>query len=249
MSIQRYVSPDLTHFVGRGKRNQEERYAVLKAILHSGQLRARKPRDLEHAPYVLRINAETKLSSNDAYAPSVVCFCDIPLGDLDIHMRKYSRFGMAFTKEFLLKAGATPVMYIPTKARPTLSPFKDFYRKPVATTARAFDEFYKRYHQLAADFRDVEVTSDSSAEMKKRAQQFRDLMYFLDINVLSHLKFFDPLRADWDEDNFYMEREWRVHGNVRFALNAVRRIIVPERFSRTFRKAFPKYDGEVMFVD
>jgi hypothetical protein len=249
MSIQRYVSPDLTHFVGRGKRNQKERYEVLRAILNSGRLRARKPTDLERAPYVLSINAEAKLSTNDAYAPSVVCFCDIPLGDLDIHMRKYSRFGIAFTKDFLLKAGATPVMYIPTKARPVLSPFKDFYRKPVASTARAFDEFYKRYHQLGSDFRGVEIAPGSSTEMKKLARQFRDLRYFLDINVLSHLKFFDPLRADSDQDNFYMEREWRVNGNVRFALGAVRRVIVPENFSRKFRNDFQKYDGEVMFVD
>ena len=36
-----------------------------------------------------------------AYQPLVICFCDIPLEDLGIHMQKYSRFGLSFRKPFL----------------------------------------------------------------------------------------------------------------------------------------------------
>jgi hypothetical protein len=42
----------------------------------------------------------------------VVCFCDIPETDLAIHVSKYSKFGLAFKKEFLIKKGASPVLYV-----------------------------------------------------------------------------------------------------------------------------------------
>ena len=41
-----------------------------------------------------------------------ICFCDIPVTDLEIHMTKYSRFGLSFLKDFLVRKGATPVMYV-----------------------------------------------------------------------------------------------------------------------------------------
>lgn len=46
------------------------------------------------------------------FSTGVVCFCDIPVGDLAFHARKYSKFGIAFTKAFLLNQGANPVFYI-----------------------------------------------------------------------------------------------------------------------------------------
>jgi hypothetical protein len=255
VTVQRYISPDLTHFVGRKQRTLKAQYEVLTVILKSGVLKAKGLRDLtdlelgEPPAYVLTVKTATRLSRNETYSDSVVCFCDIPIGDLDIHMEKYSRFGLAFTKEFLLGVGATPVMYVPTTARPSISPFKDLYNRPVATTARAFDEFYKRYRRLAREFVATELEKDAPEKLKRQARQFRDIAQFLDIHVLSHLKFFDPDQADSDPDNFYMEREWRVKGNVKFELTDVFRIVVPESYSRQLRKDFPEYDGELVFGD
>jgi hypothetical protein len=48
--------------------------------------------------------------------PQVVCFCDIPLPDLPLHMTKYSRFGIAFRREFLISFGANPVFYVANNA-------------------------------------------------------------------------------------------------------------------------------------
>lgn len=48
----------------------------------------------------------------ELYRSQVVCLCDIPVSDLEIHMRKYSPFGLSFLKPFLVEKGANPVFYI-----------------------------------------------------------------------------------------------------------------------------------------
>src|SRR5690348_3789323 len=126
MDIQRYVSPDLTHFVGRSRKTLKEQYAVLKKILKEGRLGTPRLGKLSQAAY--EIDPSEKLSGNEAYSEEVVCFSDIPTGDLGLHMRKYGRFGLAFTKDFLLEAGATPVTYVPSTGRPVWLPWRDYRR-------------------------------------------------------------------------------------------------------------------------
>ena len=242
MSSQRYVSPDLTHFVGRGLRSQEEQYGLLRTILKERRLRARSPDPPGRAAYALEIHPSSRLSGNRAFRGSYVCFCDIPLEDLDLHMRKYSRFGVAFGKHFLLKKGATPVMYVPGQGRPALLPFHPYGRGIVRSNNVAFDEFWRRYHRLRERMKDAERDGDPEL-----VRLFTDVRAFLDIHVLSHLKFFDPHLDDDDKNNFYMEREWRVMRQVRFGLIDVTRIVLPERFSRRFRRDFPRYNSQVTF--
>ena len=50
-----------------------------------------------------------------------MCFCDIPVGDLGLHMRKYSPFGLAFKKDFFAEQGALPVFYVPEAGRPAVT--------------------------------------------------------------------------------------------------------------------------------
>ena len=241
MPSQRYVSDELTHFVGRGLRSQEEQYRLFRKILKERQLRATSPVPPGRARYALKIHPRSRLSENDAFQGSYVCFCDIPLADLDLHMDKYSRFGIAFPKAFLLKNGATPVMYVPDRGRPALLPFHPYGRGIVRSNSVAFDEFWRRYHRLRSK---MEKTRDKAGEL---ARLLADVCSFLDINLLSYLKFFDPRLYDDDKRNFYMEREWRVMRPVRFGLIDVARVIVPVRFARRFRDNFPRYDGEVVF--
>jgi hypothetical protein len=241
MDIQRYVSRDLTHFVGRGRKPLNQQYQVLRKILTERVLRAPKPKRFSRAPYVLRIY-RFGLSENRAYRGSVVCFCDIPQGDLGLHMRKYGRFGLAFAKDFLLERGATPVRYIPDRGRPDILPWPGYARGRVSSNARAYDEFWERFRRLRQLARD-ESTNPQLSKL------VREVSAFLDIHVLSHLKFFNPFAREWHAENFYMEREWRVSRDVRFALREVRRVILPESYARDFRRDFPRYDGELLFAD
>lgn len=250
MDIQRYVSPDLTHLVGRGRKPHREQYRLLKKILREGTLRAPRAKRIKNEGSVIGIDkvywlerrSAARLSDNGAYRGSFVCFCDIPLSDLGLHIWKYGCFGLAFSKTFLLEHGATPVMYVPTRGRPAVLPWGNYGRKRVSSNAASFDAFWKHYKELC----DVVEKEHGGNRVP---QSIRRVTQFMDMHVLSHLKFFDPSVADWHKANFYMEREWRISGDVAFGLRDVRRVIVTEGYAQKFRRDFPKYSGEVIMAD
>src|SRR6185503_8156099 len=57
------------------------------------------------------------ITADELALKSVICFCDIPQADFQIHMKKYSPFGLAFSKEVLIEVGASPVFYISKNSR------------------------------------------------------------------------------------------------------------------------------------
>jgi hypothetical protein len=69
------------------------------------------------------------------------------------------------------------------------------------------------------------------------------------ILVFPFIKYFDDLASDEDEANVYMEREWRVIGDVKFALADVHRVFMPERYAERFRADLPNYTGQLTFSD
>jgi hypothetical protein len=248
VDLQRYISPDLTHFVGGSLRTQREQFALLKKIIRQGVLQARpRRRRIPQDRYPHEKYSGRKLSSNEAYKGAIVCFCDIPLPDLQLHIEKYSAFGIAFRKAFLVEHGAAPVMYVPSLGRPSLLHFYDpkpgcpLPTRGISSQKVAFDRFWKYLN----NFNQRMETGDDAAV----AEEWRRVVEFLDWSILSYLKFFDHRLFDHDEDNYYMEREWRASKDVPFELNDIQRLIVPAAFSRDLRRAFPDYDGEISFAD
>lgn len=112
-TTQRYISKELTHFVGRG-RSASSQYKLLVRILRTGWL-THPPHD-PHVSGNLTVTPSARISQNEMYSPQTVCFCDIPVEDLPLHARKYSRFGLSFDKDFIVENGGAPVHYIPTKS-------------------------------------------------------------------------------------------------------------------------------------
>jgi hypothetical protein len=108
---QRYVSDELCHFVGRGK-TQEEQYDILvNRILKTGSITHGPDHNLT-SPRGLHLDLSKPISTDEMLKYQVVCFCDIPIDDLDLHVSKYSKFGLSFKKEFLIDRGACPVFYV-----------------------------------------------------------------------------------------------------------------------------------------
>jgi hypothetical protein len=241
--MQRYISSELTHFVGKGL-SEEAQYGILVKIISEGFL--------SHPPHSrnitgnLLVNPNAKISENEMFNPQVVCFCDIPIDDLPLHMSKYSQFGLAFDKNFVVSKGGRPVLYIPTTSsisrNKSLSPAETIERlqsgkDPVAaedvSIGKVLDEIFQDYHAL------LQRNSDAPGAL--------DLYFDLSRHIFSFVKFFNPSLPDDHPDNFYFEREWRIVGNLDFSPNDVIRVLLPQNYSQKFREDVPQYVGQVCF--
>jgi hypothetical protein len=195
MSTQRYVSDELTHFVGGKLPSDEERYALLVKILSSGWLIApgTEDKDGPREGTVWHTYAwHRKVSDPEGlFSSSAVCFCDIPVADFGLHVKKYGGFGLAFSKTYLIEKGAAPVFYVPRGVR--------LFEK---TRAEALDE-------LAEEIRRIHPSIQKGEEFTFKHPEPSKLEKFLEDILLPYVKPFDEGKADDDPDNYYMEREWR----------------------------------------
>lgn len=168
----------------------------------------------------------------------MVCFCDIPIADLPLHMEKYSRFGLAFKKEFLIPKGARPVFYVP--------------RTTFGYGAGDFG-FIQRFLNSEASL-DLSTgpggaVAGSSDEVQQLVKHLCWSANGLTLHVFGFMKFFDPETTDSDPANYYMEREWRLPGMVTFDLQNVSTIILPSSYASRLRKQLPDYYGQLTFSD
>jgi hypothetical protein len=219
MPVQRYVSDEHTHFVGRALGGDEARYGLLRKILREGLMT-----HPSHDPrIVVSIHRNAKISENEMYDPKVVCFCDIPVEDLAIHSKKYGKFGLSFKKSTLVKKGANPVFYIVKGSIVFPSALKQDTRSDL------FDKMVPLYHREVEDrLPEMLAAYLESHPAERRSDPIKlsgEIGGFLNADVFAFLKFFDETKADDDPDNFYMEREWRVLQNVQFSLEDVSRVI------------------------
>ena len=152
--MQNYVSDELTHFVGRSRPNDEDRYALLVKIVRGGVLLDPRYKDSRSSPFTFfeiekkdggierqnyypepyfEVRENGPIGGNEFVAAEMVCFCDIPVTQLAIHTGKYSRFGLALLKAFAVAQGASPVYYVAGSAKSPLrliaseGRYADFY--------------------------------------------------------------------------------------------------------------------------
>jgi hypothetical protein len=236
MPTQRYVSHELTHFVGKGLSENQQYSLLVNDILKAGWLMHppiddRQPSEVLRGSPLVGGTHTPDVDDTEAVYWQGICFCDIPVTDLEIHMTKYSRFGLSFLKPFLVGKGANPVLYVANNS-PAL-PFG-------LSGTRSGDEVWPRRRVFKGN---IELLED-----------YRDkfpltLKFFLDMLVFSFIKYFDDSTSDEDEANVYMEREWRVLGDVNFALADVHRVFMPESYAEHFRADLPNYTRQLTFSD
>ena len=237
----------MTHFVGKGL-SEDQQYSLLENdILKKGWLmhppiEGREPIEVLSGIPLVGGTHTPDVDHTEAVYWEGICFCDIPVTDLEIHMNKYSRFGLSFLKRFLIGKGANPVMYVAENSQ-ALS-----FRLPESTS----DEPWPRRRVFE---RNIELFEEYRRELFEEYRRGNHdkfpiyLEYFLDILVLPFIKHFDASAPDEAEANVYMEREWRVIGDVKFALADVHRVFMPERYAERFREDLPNYKGQLTFSD
>jgi len=255
MSGQEYVSDELTHFVGRGLKTEEEQFRLLMEILRTGWLRATYRVEFG-AGFTMMTDPRKPLTSNETVRAAAVCFCDIPLDALKMHMAKYSRFGLAFAKQYMLSRGASPVFYVAADAtapvRPGIGPrtlgeeFNLLYRE-LGVFCCEMDEYaFARNPQETGGMRiTFKLAPEGTPGELKILGKLHALLNDLDRMVFSRLKFFEGRLPADHKESYYMEREWRKMDGLGFQLQHVRRIILPQRFERRLRELLPAYAGDV----
>jgi hypothetical protein len=180
MASQRYVSRELTHFLGQLLPDDEAKYSLLVHVLRQGWLTHPPHRPNESGNVALNVREE--LSSNQMYVPQVVCFCDIPTDDLAIHTRKYGKVGIAFDKATLLAKGANPVFYVASSSQ-IHDPFPSSRRRASAgpeppTSKEDWDAWKKAAaEERAAEFEAVmrDARTDAAAVYDQAARHWLEL--------------------------------------------------------------------------
>lgn len=185
-------------------------------IIRTGRIKTRN--DNGRGAILVNTRPNMDISTNETFNPDMVCFCDIPVSDFEIHMKKYSHFGLSYSKDFLIANGIRPVYYIP---QDTII-WKD-------TISDIFNDNVEKFFQLE----DI---------MPFAVSQFFSFHFF------SFVKFFDPKKAEDDPDNFYMEREWRGLGSIDFQVNDITRIVLPSGYIKRFFQDIPDYNSHILTV-
>jgi len=224
-SNKKYVSEELTHFVGRKELTDDDRFELLCEILGLGKLGKGQGNIGIHFPH--------KLTSNELLVPQMVCFCDIPLDSMGIHTDKYSKFGLAFTKVFMRQNGCNPVYYVSMHSPCTDHRYRQGDHRRRTTWGVFFDEAFKDWVQT------VPHTDGRIDAAKLSRIQNLTLWY-----VFGHVKFFDSTLKEDDPKNYYMEREWRLIGLSTFKLDDVAGVILPRGYVERFKAKFSAYPDE-----
>jgi hypothetical protein len=229
---------------------EEAQFGTLSAILRSRFL-ADSP-DRPRGSFLGYSVGSDPLCSNEMVSVSPVCFCDIPLDDLGLHMEKYGEFGLGFERAYLVDRGASPVFYVA----------RDSYvrDRPVAgtvTRGEYFNDMGSVYGQLRAfvfsggrepgtEDADLHAILAAHPELREEpavqrlTERLHKLTQFLDPYVFGYVKCFDSNLPDDDDRNYYLEREWRVPRRIDFTFDELAFIVVPRAFVPRLQQEFPE---------
>lgn len=247
MGTQSYISNELTHFVGRNKPNNSEKYALLVEILRGGWLQPSYREELGPG-FTMLSGGHKRLSTNEAIKSTMLCFCDIPRGQLHVHMQKYSSFGIAFPKEALVRQGANPVHYVARNARN-----RTVLGVGPQTIGEQFDELNAELQRIRFDLEEYITRIDGSPAFLFKLSppntpaghrllgRFSALQSEIESLVFAQIKFFTAGLPEDHLQNFYMEREWRLRDGLAFRPEDIARIIIPADFVERFRRDRPEY--------
>lgn len=87
--------------------------------------------------------------------------------------------------------------------------------------AEVYDKGERQWRQLEDQVEQLIKRSKAQPGVPKEQNDLGEFSRFLVFHFFCYLKFFNPAKDDQDDENYYMEREWRVVGNVNFQLQDV----------------------------
>ena len=239
--MSNYVSPELFHFVGaRHPDDDEANFKILTQVINQGQI-GNHPGGDGWGRTRYSIKKPPSKFPDDLVVPDVTCFCDIPFEALPRHLATYGPFGISVLKPHAIMHGCRPVIYWPTRHDDRFG----------VTGTTVLEDVWAVYDSLTehlaqvpeAERRDLERHLGSRlTSLPKAADALHGLFAR---ELLSFLKFYDSELQDDDKNNFYMEREWRRLGNLKFKPQHVGCLVVPDHFVDRAIASFPQYASRV----
>lgn len=234
--MEPYTTPNLYHFVGHRSPSDHKRNTdILRSILKNKCITS-DPHDFTWGDVRVTIDETKSLAKGELVVPGMVCFCDIPPKALGLHMGKYGRCGIALKRDHLVRYQARPVTYFPYDPSDNhtvggLTQLKDIEVLMRALVGRAPG----RGHH----------TRTIGAPPRGDEQLLAHAMGVFGRDFLAFLKPFDATAPSDCSTNYYMEREWRRLGNMRFEPENVAWILVPAEFVAPLKDEFPEYAGAI----
>lgn len=236
-----YVSSEFYHFVGRSTLGDNEKtYEILLKVLGDGCI--------SHPPHVkgwglvqYKRDLSKKLLNEELITPTITCYCDIPFAHLAIHISKYGPFALSFKREYVIRYGARPVLYIPLRQDDHLSPYGGKLLEEIEEKYKGFME------HVVLKLDNNKFGSHGVGKRTKSADEAISWMSsVLERDMLAFIKPFDSQLPDGHSDNYYMEQEWRKYGNLLFVPSDVQKILVPDDYVDKLRNDRPEYMEKVM---
>jgi hypothetical protein len=191
----------------------------------------------------LTYNLDGNIFSEELIVPSVTCFCDIPYDALGIHIQKYGSFGLSFPREFLIKYGARPVIYFPMQPS---DPHGGWGTIHCETALNDLEQIWRGFREQLVD----SIAADSwTRSLGEKPKTQNDAIKAMDDaftqQFLAFIKPFNSELPDNDPNNFYLEREWRRYGNLRFQPNDVSRVLTERSYVDRLKYERPVYANKV----
>jgi hypothetical protein len=238
--MPRFISNELFHFVGRSNpKNHEINYLKLKKVIESGGI-SHPPHDPGYGATQIQVNTSKALVSEELIIPTVTCYCDIPFESLDLHLQKYGHFGIAFSKDFVIKEGARPAIYIPLHPSNWGSPYG-------LSLLNDIESVYKGYRTQILST--VDSTNEKGRYIGAEPTSLQEAIIALDSvlskDFIAFIKPFDSQLPDDHPNYYYAEREWRKYGNLIFEPSKVTRIVVDRSYLKRARMELPAYVDKI----
>lgn len=247
-----YVSRTLYHFIGRGAVVEDEQYKILLKILTSKQLLFDPDGTLPKAVKTFD-EGSFKFQGEISKIPAV-CFCDIPLSSISIHIEKYSKFGIGFRKQVLCDKGVRPVWYIPKNSYSTIATSEKIEKRfpeELLKILNAISLIIRKLVDRDADISQSPNKLTDDNELQQSLQSLHPGYFFILAEIFWYFKFYDSSLPDEHLENYYFEREWRkVNGNLPFTLDDIDYIILPsKKYKDDLVKEIPCLNDKIKLVE
>jgi hypothetical protein len=223
------------HFVGHATPDNDVKNFETICKVHTDCCISHKPHGSTPGKISYTVDIDKRLFSEELIVPTVTCFADIPELSLAVHVTKYGRFGLGFSRHFLTYKGARPVTYIPLRDDVFQGIFGCALLQDIEAVYKGFLALYETKITNTAK----QMSRSLGVIPSTEEETLIGIKSVIEKDFLAFLKPFNSQLDASDPQNYYMEREWRKFANLQFSFNDVRKVYVAQGYKDSLARMFP----------